>query len=127
MADRFTIGDWSLDVEANTLTGAGRVVRLEPKVVGVCAFLARRAGEVIRKEELIREVWPDTFVTDDVLTGAISDLRRTFGDDARHPRFIETIPKRGYRLIAAVARPPSGTLVAQGPLPRTAALVPVSA
>jgi DNA-binding winged helix-turn-helix (wHTH) protein len=45
MAERFTIGDWSLDVEANTLTGEGRVVRLEPKGVDVCTCLARRAGE----------------------------------------------------------------------------------
>jgi tetratricopeptide (TPR) repeat protein len=62
---------------------------------------------VVRKEDLIRAVWPDTFVTDDVLSHAISELRKTLEDDARQPRFIETIPKRGYRMIALVV-PRSG-------------------
>ena len=54
----------------------GQVFRLEPKVAEVCAHLAERPGEVVRKEELLRAVWPDTFVTDDVLTKAISELRK---------------------------------------------------
>src|SRR4029450_12942859 len=51
----------------------------------------------------MRNVWPDAFVSDDVLTRCISELRRVFGDDAKEPRFIQTIPKTGYRLIAAVS------------------------
>ena len=66
----------------------------------VLVCLAERAGQVVAKESLMRIVWPDTFVGDDVLTRSISELRRVFGDDAKEPHVIETIPKSGYRLIA---------------------------
>jgi TolB-like protein/Tfp pilus assembly protein PilF len=68
----------------------------------VLVCLAQRAGEVVPREEMIQTVWPGTFVTDDVLKRCVSELRHAFEDDAREPRFIETIPKRGYRLIARV-------------------------
>jgi DNA-binding winged helix-turn-helix (wHTH) protein/Tol biopolymer transport system component len=102
MPDQFKIGPWAVDVELNTVRRGDRVIRLEPKVMEVCACLANRAGKVVRKEELIRAVWRDTIVTEDVLTHAISELRKVLEDDARQPSFIETIPKRGYRLIAVV-------------------------
>lgn len=70
----------------------------------VLVCLAGRPGEVISKDELIRTVWTDTFVTDDVLTRAISELRRILRDDAKQPHIIETISKNGYRLIAPVER-----------------------
>ena len=69
----------------------------------VLVCLAEHAGEVVPKERLMRSVWPDTFVGDDVLTRCISELRRVFGDDVKEPRFIQTIPKSGYRLIAGVS------------------------
>jgi TolB-like protein/DNA-binding winged helix-turn-helix (wHTH) protein len=69
----------------------------------VLVCLAARAGEVVPKERLMQAVWPDTFVTDDVLTRAISELRRVFDDDAKEQRVIQTIPKGGYRLIASVS------------------------
>ena len=77
-------------------------MRLEPKVMEVLVCLARQAGEPVSKEELLQTVWPNTFVTDDGLKRAISELRRVFEDDAREPRIIETIPKRGYRLLVPV-------------------------
>ena len=69
----------------------------------VLVCLAEHAGEVVPKERLMQSVWPDTFVGDDVLTRCISELRRVFGDDVKEPRFIQTIPKSGYRLIAGVS------------------------
>jgi len=69
----------------------------------VLLCLAKHAGETLPKETLFHAVWPDTFVTDDVLTHSISELRRAFEDDAREPRIIQTIPKRGYRLVAPVS------------------------
>jgi predicted ATPase len=77
-------------------------MHLEPKVMDVLVFLARQSGETISREELLRTVWPNTFVSDDALTRCISELRRVFEDDAREPHFIETIPKRGYRVVASV-------------------------
>ena len=69
----------------------------------VLVCLAGRPGEVIAKDELISTVWPETFVSEDVLTRSISQLRKVFGDDVREPRYIETISRRGYRLVAPVS------------------------
>ena len=63
--------------------------------MGVLVCLAQHAGEPVPREELLQAVWPDTFVTDDVLKRSISELRRVFEDDARESRIIQTIPKRG--------------------------------
>jgi TolB-like protein/DNA-binding winged helix-turn-helix (wHTH) protein/Flp pilus assembly protein TadD len=100
----FRIGE-SHDVEPslNSVTGPAGTVRLEPKVMQVLVCLAAHAGQVVAKERLMGTVWPDAFVTDDVLTRSISELRRVFGDDAKEPRFIQTIPKGGYRLITRVS------------------------
>ena len=98
------VGDWQLDAQANTLTrDGGAAVHLEPKAIEVLALLCRRAGEVVAREELLAAVWPGVVVGDDTLTQAVIKLRKALGDDARRPRYIETISKRGYRLIAAVA------------------------
>jgi TolB-like protein/DNA-binding winged helix-turn-helix (wHTH) protein len=70
----------------------------------VLVCLAQHAGEPVTKEELLQTVWPDTYVGDDVLKGSIAELRRVFEDDAKEPRFIQTIAKRGYRLIAPIER-----------------------
>ena len=87
----------------NRVETSEREVSLEPKVMRVLLALARRPGEVVTKEELFRDVWDGAFVSEDVLTRAIGELRRLFGDDAASPRVIETIRKSGYRLIAPVA------------------------
>jgi TolB-like protein/DNA-binding winged helix-turn-helix (wHTH) protein len=86
----------------NAIFWFGKTTRLEPKMVEVLVCLAEHAGETVSKEQLIRKVWGDTFVTDDVLTRCISELRRVMEDDAKEPRVIQTIPKRGYRLIMPV-------------------------
>jgi len=65
-------------------------------------YLAHHPEKVLPKERIIHAVWPDTFGTDEVLTNAISELRKAFGDDVKNPRYIQTLPRRGYRLIAAV-------------------------
>jgi TolB-like protein/DNA-binding winged helix-turn-helix (wHTH) protein/Tfp pilus assembly protein PilF len=98
MCAQFQLGDWVVEPALNQLLRNGQPVRLEPKVMQVLVCLAE-AGEVVPKEKLMRTVWPDTYVTDDVLTRSISELRKAFNDDSKHPRFIQTIPKRGYRLL----------------------------
>jgi TolB-like protein/Tfp pilus assembly protein PilF len=68
----------------------------------VLVYLAEHADQVVPKERLISAVWADTFVTDDVLTRCISELRKAFDEDAKNPRVIETIPRSGYRLLGVV-------------------------
>jgi len=100
----FRIGEFHhVEPSLNSVTGPAGTTRLEPKVMQVLVCLAAQAGQVVPKERLMQTVWPDTFVGDDVLTRGISELRRVFGDDAKEPRVIQTIPKSGYRLIAAVS------------------------
>ena len=104
MQGDFRLGQWLVCPRLNTVQADGRAVRLEPKFMRVLVCLADRPGEVVSKEDLIRAVWMDTFVTDDVLTRAISELRRVLGDDAKQPHVIETVARSGYRIIAPVQR-----------------------
>jgi Tol biopolymer transport system component/DNA-binding winged helix-turn-helix (wHTH) protein len=99
----FRVGEFLIEPQLNTITGVGKTARVEPKVMQVLVCLAEHAGDVLPKEKLIQSVWADTFVTDDVLTRSISELRKVFDDDAKVPRFIQTIPRSGYRLIARVS------------------------
>jgi adenylate cyclase len=100
----FRLGPWLVEPSLNTVSRNGASVHLEPKVMEVLVCLAGHPGEAVPKEQLLKTVWPDTFVSDDVLIRSISELRRVFEDDAREPRIIQTIPKRGYRFIAPVDR-----------------------
>lgn len=107
MNEDFRVGPWLIAPGLNSISCEGTIVRLEPKAMEVLVCLARHAGETLSKEILVRKVWHDAFVTDDVLTHSISELRHAFGDDAREPRFIQTILKRGYRLVAPVSPVPT--------------------
>lgn len=102
MEGDFRVGCWLVQPRLNTVSRDGARVQLEPKVMEVLVCLARHAGEPLSKEKLIQIVWPGTFVTDDVLKRCISQLRHVFEDNARDPRTIETIPKRGYRLVMPI-------------------------
>ena len=112
----FHMGAWLVQPNLNSVSRNGAAVRLESKVMAVLVCLARQAGSPLSKDELLTAVWPDTFVTEDTLKRCISELRRVFEDDAREPRVIETIPKRGYRLIAPV----SAEIEKEGVSPRPA-------
>jgi DNA-binding winged helix-turn-helix (wHTH) protein/Tfp pilus assembly protein PilF len=85
--------------ELNAIAVRGASVHVEPKVMELLLELAKHAGEVISKEHIIQSVWGGAFVCEDVVPNAVSSLRRALGDKARNPRLIETIPKRGYRLV----------------------------
>jgi DNA-binding winged helix-turn-helix (wHTH) protein/TolB-like protein len=89
------IGEWTVEPALNQLSAPGRVVKVEPKAMEVLVYLAARAGQVASREELMAEVWGDVVVGDDALTQVVIKLRKALGDS-----YIETIPKRGYRLIA---------------------------
>ncbi len=104
---RFHFPGGQLDPLRNRLEVDGRGVRLEPKVVDVMAHLLEHAQAVVAKADLMAAVWADTAVSDDALVAAIYALRKALGDDARKPRFIETIPRRGYRWMLPVEREPT--------------------
>jgi TolB-like protein/DNA-binding winged helix-turn-helix (wHTH) protein/Tfp pilus assembly protein PilF len=117
MQGEFQVADWVVSPKLNSFRKNGHVVHLEPKVMQVLVCLAEER-DVVSKEKLMRRVWPDTFVTDDVLTRSISELRKGFEDNAKDPQYIQTIPKGGYRLIAPIidVQPPK-TLPAVPPAP----------
>ncbi len=100
----FRVGEWVAEPMANQLAREGEVHRVEPKVMEVLVCMARRPGKTISKEQFMAEVWAGTIVTDDVLARCISELRKTLGDNPQQPEYVDTIRKRGYRLIAAVER-----------------------
>ena len=119
----FQLGEWTVEPELNSLRKGTVEQRVEPKVMQVLLTLVAHGNRVVSKEALIAEVWPDTFVSDDVLTRCISILRRITQDDSHAPRFIQTVPRRGYRLLApmvamhdlpAVAAPDSAPAFAAG-------------
>jgi len=103
----FQAGDWIVEPELNCLRKDHQEKHLEPKVMKVLLALAEHPNHVVTKEDLIAAVWPGTFVSDDVLTRCISVLRRMTQDDATMPRFIQTVPKVGYRLLAPIHELPA--------------------
>ncbi len=108
----FRVGDFEVDPGLNTVHGPEGVRQIEPKAMQVLCVLYRRAGETVSREDLLQEVWAGRIVVEETLTRTISQLRQAFGDGKREPRYIQTIPKRGYRLIAATdpaASPPPAT------------------
>jgi DNA-binding winged helix-turn-helix (wHTH) protein/TolB-like protein/Tfp pilus assembly protein PilF len=109
---RVQIGEWWADPATNELGRAHETLRIEPKTMEVLMALADRAGGIMGREELLSLVWPGVVVGDEALTQSINKLRRALGDNSRSPIYIETISKRGYRLIAPV-RKPEGAAPAQ--------------
>lgn len=93
-----------VEPDTGRLREGERIVPLAPKPFDTLLYLARHAGRVVPRSELIERLWPATFVTDDVLVQSIVEIRRALGDDAKTPRYVETIPRRGYRFVAPVTR-----------------------
>jgi len=117
----FRLGDWLVEPDLNRISLGDSVIRLEPKVMDLLDCLVSRAGEVITKHDLIDSVWRTEYVAYTTLTHAIAELRRSLGDKARNPRYIETISKRGYRIVAPVEHLEAGASDL-GPRPRTPAI-----
>jgi Tol biopolymer transport system component/DNA-binding winged helix-turn-helix (wHTH) protein len=108
---RLRVGEHAVDVGALRIITQPDHPRLTGKAMAVLIELVRHAGETVTREQLFDRVWADRVITPDVLTQAIKELRRAFGDDAKPPRYIETIPRVGYRLLA-----PIGILTAEEPI-----------
>src|SRR5262245_24316441 len=117
------IGDWRVSPTTNQLARGGETVRLEPKVMEVLAFLAEQPGQVVSRDARLGALWPGMVVGDDALTQVVIKLRKALGDTARSPAYIETISKRGYRLVAPVDKV---TAPAAEPLAETGMVPPAT-
>ena len=96
-------GAFEVDLRAGELRKQGTKIRLQQQPFRVLALLLERPGQVVTREELRRGIWPNTVVEfEEGVDAAIYKLRNALGDSAEHPRFVETLPRRGYRFIAAV-------------------------
>jgi len=105
----YDFGLFRFDVSLRVLTKAGEVISLGDKAAEVLLFLLHNAGNLVGKEDLMKEVWPDSFVEDSNLTQNIHTLRRVLGDDRVSARYIETVPRRGYRFVAEVRKSETGS------------------
>ena len=112
---RVIIGDWQAVPATNRLIGPDGEVEVEPRVMDLLMLLASKPGELFSKTEIADALWGDVHVNDDALTRSVFKLRKALGDDARNTRYIATVPKRGYRLIAEVSYPPAPAQTAEGP------------
>ena len=98
----FFIDDWQVSPQEGLLIRDDETVRLEPKAMEVLVYFASRPGEVITREELERDVWRGALVGYDAVTNTVIKLRKALQDNARQPRYIATIPKKGYQVIAPI-------------------------
>src|SRR3954451_11722431 len=100
----FSFGRYRVDTDSRILFDREQRVSLPPKSVEVLLALLERGGEVVAKDELMKLVWPDTFVEDNNLAKHIFLLRKTLGENEQGIPIIETIPKRGYRFVGQVEK-----------------------
>ena len=101
-AKQFSFDDVTVDCENFRVLKAGGTLTLTPRAFDVLVFLLTERGRVVDKRELFNQVWGDTIVTDNALTKVIKEIRHTLDDAASAPKYIETVPKRGYRFIGVV-------------------------
>jgi DNA-binding winged helix-turn-helix (wHTH) protein len=108
----FRFGDFELDGRSGELRKNAELVKLSPQPVKLLALLVRHSGEVVTREEIRRQIWSDgTFVDfDQGLNFCIRQIREALGDEANSPRYVETLPRRGYRFLIPVESPPVAAL-----------------
>jgi DNA-binding winged helix-turn-helix (wHTH) protein len=126
MNAKIRFGMYELDRSAMELRKNGRLIRLQEQPCRVLAMLAERPGELVTREQLQAQIWGDTFVDfDHSLNKAVNRIREALDDNAGAPRYVETVPRRGYRFIAPVAALPETEVPEptkeeeQGPVTRT--------
>ena len=98
----FRLGEWTVHPDKGVFINGGIKRHAEPKLIDVLIVLARHQGDVVSRDQLLEEAWAGVVVSDEVLTRCISELRTLLGDTSRERRFIRTIPRRGYMLVAPV-------------------------
>ncbi len=101
-AGPFRLGQWLVEPRLNRLTRDGESIQIELKIMDVLVCLAEHAGDLVERQELIDTVWATEFISENILTRAVAELRSALGDDVKAPSYIETIHRRGCRLVAEV-------------------------
>lgn len=104
----FVLGDWQVDPQRLSLERDGERVQLQPRAMDLLVYLVERRADVVSSAELIDHVWSPSVVGDENVKVAVSKLRAALGDDSRSPSYIETVPRRGYRIVARVDQLPVG-------------------
>jgi len=110
----FRIADWWVEPRLDRLSRGSVVHKVEPRTMRVLLLLAEQAGEVVSTEQILERAWPDVVVTSSSVYQSVALLRKLLGDDADRPTYLETIPRKGYRLIAAVSESPSSSANVSG-------------
>jgi len=113
----FRVGEWTVRPRLARIERAQHTVHLTPRAMAVLLHLAAAKGAVVSRNELLDSVWPRMAVTQDALSQCIVELRRAFGDDAKRPSVIETIPKVGIRLLPPVSPCAPADLAVAAPAP----------
>ncbi len=124
-AAAFDLGDWHVDPSRGTISRCGVVRRVQPRVMDLLCILAHHPHRTLTRQQLLTAVWGDVHVVNAVVWRCISLARAALGDDPDRPRYIQTIPRRGYRLVAAVRHRPA-SLPTSTPLAEPNALVTVA-
>lgn len=125
MVAPFQLGEWNVRPASNELVGTGGTERIRPILMVLLVRLAASHGQPVSRETLVADVWPRRMVNDEVLSRAVAELRGALGDSTREPRYIETIPKVGYRLIASVSASPTHVEPAAEPVAASVAMISV--
>jgi transcriptional activator of cad operon len=97
------IGAWCVNPASGQISRNGETARVEVRTMRLLLCLAEHAGQVVSSDDLLNQVWPGVFVNQDSVYQAVASLRRLLGDDPRQPAYIETVPRLGYRMVAAVS------------------------
>ncbi len=100
--EAYAFNDFRLEIASFSLRRGDELIPLAPTSFGTLVLLLRHAGQTVTKDELMARVWPNSFVSEESVTQCVYSLRRTLGDDSAQPKYIATLPRRGYRFIAPV-------------------------
>jgi len=128
----FVVGEWRVEPDLSRVSRHGVTAHVRPKLMDLLVYLARNSERTVPHDELLANVWPgQPFIASTALARCIAELRQTLGDHATGSTVIQTIPKRGYRLIAAVGpylepdrRPGEPAQACLSPVPRPAIVPP---
>jgi DNA-binding winged helix-turn-helix (wHTH) protein len=119
----FSVGEWRVDPGLRQIARGTEIVRVDPRNMRVLQLLASRAGEVVSQVEIEKIAWSGVAVTPDSVYQSVAQLRRAFGEGKAVPRYIETVTRKGYRLIAPVTHELPAPAIAQPAPPRPSARI----